>query len=224
MTVAVAACGWLVALACVAAIAALRRRLERVADAEHELRGALTAFGLALTGAGRDPAASRLTAALECELERARVALADLAGGSPAPPAKHARRPPAGPALERLVRSTAAAWAPAVGARGIEVDWRAGAVGSVAPAGRVAQALGNLVSNAAEHGDGAVSVSAVRAGRDVRVEVANGAGGRVPAAPPGGRGRGLRIAARAARAAGGRVAVGATPDRVVATLELPVER
>jgi signal transduction histidine kinase len=54
-----------------AAVLVLRRRLAVVADAEHELRGAATAMGLAV---GRDP--SPLVA---LELERMKAALADLA-------------------------------------------------------------------------------------------------------------------------------------------------
>src|SRR4051794_38523239 len=75
--------------------------------------------------------------------------------------------------LERLVRSSAGAW-------GARVDWRAGA--TTADGGRVAQALGNLLANAAEHGDGRATVLAERRDSQVHLCVANE------------RGRGLKIA------------------------------
>jgi signal transduction histidine kinase len=227
--IATLASGWLVALACVVAAAAMRRRLERVADAEHELRGALTAFGLVLDRRARDAAGRRLAAELECELARAHAALADLCGAR--------LEGGASGSLERLVRSSARAWAPAVRDGRVEVDWSAGSPLAIGPPGRIAQALGNLVSNAVEHGDGRVLVRVRRAPGAVRVEVSNRArpgspqslsdrrvGGARHEPVSGGRGRGLRIAGRAAQAAGGRLAVGGTPDRVVAALDLPVQR
>jgi len=75
--VALAWSGWAVAAA---ACLVLRRRLARVADAEHELRGAATAIGLA----------AELTPLLRLELDRMVAALADLAearGARPALPA-----------------------------------------------------------------------------------------------------------------------------------------
>jgi signal transduction histidine kinase len=178
----------------------LRRRLELVARAEHELRGPLTAFALGLESARRG---RPVAGVLDAELERARTALADLTA------ARRGRRAIA-PArrleLERLVRSSAAAW-------GARLDWRAGAARVDADAGRVAQALGNLLANAAEHGEGEVVVRAERpAGRPgVRLEVANAE-----------RGRGLGIAAAAARSAGGRLATRRTGGEFRATLDLPL--
>jgi signal transduction histidine kinase len=207
------AAGWAVALACALAAIAMRRGLARVADAEHELRGALTAFGLGVDLLARTTPGRRLAGALESELARARAALAQLPGAprEAAPPVR----------LERLVRSAASAWAPAARDGRIEVRWEAGSAPLVGSPGHVAQALGNLVSNAVEHGDGQVSVRALRSPGAVRVEVLNG---RRATTGPGGRGRGLRIAKRAARAAGGSLTVGAAPDAVTAALELPVER
>jgi C4-dicarboxylate-specific signal transduction histidine kinase len=69
--------GWALA---VAAAWTLRRRMACVADAEHELRGAATAIGLA----------AELTPLLQLELDRMGAALTDLAearGARPAPPA-----------------------------------------------------------------------------------------------------------------------------------------
>ena len=183
--------GWLVAALLLVTVLRLRRRLELVARAEHELRGPLTAFGLAL---------QRVDApAVEAELARARAALADLTA------ARHGRRAAARPRpvdLQRLVRSSSAAW-------GARVDWRAGPARVVADPGRLSQALGNLLANAAEHGDGAVTVSARRSGSRVRVRVAN---------PE--RGRGLPIATAAAADAGARLSLDRAAGEFRATLDI----
>src|SRR3954468_12938089 len=71
--------GWLVAGGLAVVAVRLRLRLERVARAEHELRGPLTAFGLALDAARGTPAGRRLAVVLDAELARARAGLADLA-------------------------------------------------------------------------------------------------------------------------------------------------
>jgi signal transduction histidine kinase len=69
---------------------------------------------------------------------------------------------------------------------------------------RLASALGNVMSNAAEHGEGEVSVEASRLHDRLRIEVTNTV-----------RGRGLGIARDAAADAGGWL--------VTAVLDLPVE-
>jgi signal transduction histidine kinase len=178
---------WALAFLLAVAVLRLRRRLELVARAEHELRGPLTAVALAAESLrrGRD-------VDLDAELARARTALADLTE------ARRGRRAVAVPRpldLERGVRSSAGAW-------GASVDWRAGPAAVSADGGRVAQALGNVLANAAEHGTGDVTVVAERDESRVRVRVANE------------RGHGLRIAGDAARDAGGRL--------WLATLDLPV--
>jgi signal transduction histidine kinase len=222
------AAGWVVAAACAVAVVAMRRALERVADAEHELRGAITAFGIGVDRLGRSAAGRPLAGALESELLRARAALAELAGA----PCDGAAVAP----LERLVRSSVRAWAPVSQRRGIEVEWSAGSSPLVGSPGRVAQAIGNLVSNAVEHGSGPVRVRASRSTDAVRIEVRNGLPRTTLKDSPhdgvvnpssialGRRGRGLRIASRAARAAGGRLTVGPARDGVTAALELPVDR
>ena len=85
--------------------------------------------------------------------------------------------------------------------------------GATMPAGG-AVVVGNLVSNALDHGEGPVIV---------RIEVAN-AVRHSPLEPSLNRGRGLRIAARAALAAGGRLEVRDDGGRFAAVAELPVER
>jgi signal transduction histidine kinase len=103
---------------------------------------------------------------LDTELARVRLGLADLAA------ARSGRRAPA-----RV--------------RQIEV----GGVAATGDPDRVAQALGNLVANAREHGKEPVVVTAERRGRTVEIEVAD--------AGPGVHGNGLKIAAAAARDSGG---------------------
>ena len=70
-------CGWALALA---ALCTLWRRLELVADAEHELRGAVTAIGLAADRERPPP--------VQLQLDRMTAALADLseARGAQSPP------------------------------------------------------------------------------------------------------------------------------------------
>jgi signal transduction histidine kinase len=189
---------WLLVAGLVVVVVRLRRRLELVARAEHELRGPLTAFALGLESMRRGR-----EVALDAELDRARVALDDLTA------ARRGRRAATMPKLldlERVVRSSADAW-------GVGVEWRAGVAPVVADAGRVAQALGNLFSNAVEHGDGPATVVAERADHSVRVKVVN---------PTGDRGRGLRIASSAARDAGGVLSLDGGPGEFRATLDLPL--
>jgi hypothetical protein len=70
--------------------------------------------------------------------------------------------------------------------------------------------VGNLLANAAEHGDGEVLVTAHGDGDTLRLEVANHE-----------RGRGLAIATEAARDAGGSLALSRGGGEFRATLELP---
>jgi hypothetical protein len=213
--------GWSVALALAWT---LRRRMCRLADAEHELRGAATAIALL----------ARRTPPLALELDRLNAALADLAEARGAP-----------------VAGTAA-----------ELE-----------AGRLAQVLGNVAANAAEHGLGPVAVNARREGAVTWLEVANGEGAevRAPDAARGGvtrrrarlgcpwrgrswrgrswrgrswrgrswrgrsrfrsrfrrgrsgRGRGLRIATRAARQLGGRLTLEREGGVTRAVVEVPAE-
>lgn len=186
---------WALVLVLALWVLRLRRRLELVARAEHELRGPLTAFGLALESARRG---LRVGHALDSELARARVALVDLTA---ARRGRRARVLPRRFDLERLARSAAAAW-------GARVEWRAGPVPVVCDERRVAQALGNLLANAVEHGAGEVTVRGVERGGYLQLVVANEE-----------RGRGLAIAADAARDAGATLTL---DDDFTATLELAV--
>jgi signal transduction histidine kinase len=184
----------------------LRRRLELVARAEHELRGPVAVVSLAVERMRREPAGRRYAQALDAELERLRAGLGDLgAARSGRRRAGRARRSE----LEPLVRSGVEAWR-ATG-RAVRLDWRAGRAAVLADRGRLAQALGNLLANATEHGEGPVEIRAERRGAAVRLEVRNRRG----------RGHGLNIARDAAREAGGSLRLAQQEGDVVAEIELP---
>ncbi len=121
----------------------------------------------------------------------------------------------------------------------MRLDWRAGAVTAAVDRGRFAKALGNLLSNALEHGEGEVEVRGRRVDGAVRIEVIDSGGNglerdrprpgrsedgrRPPALPPGReRGRGLGIASTAAEEAGGSLRVVPGPAGTTAVLELPL--
>lgn len=213
MSGALAVFGWALAAALALRLVRLRRRLALVARAEHELRGPAAVLALVGERMGREPACRRHAAAIQAQLLRLGAGLADLT-------AARVGQAPGGAGaavdLERLARSMLAGWAPHL--RAATVDWRADP--PEADGGRAARALGNLVANAAEHGDGAVELRGrPAAGGGVRVEVVNGTGPRRRA--DSGRGLGLAIARDAARRAGGEVSLEREDDRVVAALELP---
>jgi signal transduction histidine kinase len=221
--------GWGVAAAALARAQTLRRRLreaerrlDAAGDAEHELRGAMTAFGLALDRLARDPRGRRIAMSLGSELERARAALGDLTA------ARHGEPPPRrreGLAFDRLARSAAAAWQPAAFAAGrrVELDWRAGPTPVRGDRGRLAQALGNLLANAVEHGAGPIRLEARRTAGRVRLEVVNGLRGEATESEAD-RGRGLRIAARAVADSGGTLSIARGGGRAAAAIELPLAR
>jgi signal transduction histidine kinase len=223
------------ALACLAvglvALRALRRRLELVARAEHELRGPATALGLACQRMRRDSAAAaRHAVVLEAQLERLRAGLEDLAA------ARRGRRGAGGPVapveLDPFVRAAVEPWRALL--RRCSVDWSAGAVTVLADRGRLAQAIGNVLANSAEHGAGELDVRTRRVPGGIRLEFRNGnrqlgrpAEGAelVPAERVGraDRGKGVAIASRAARDLGGRLLVDVQPAQTLAVLDLPEE-
>jgi signal transduction histidine kinase len=212
---ALAAGGWLCALAALMWAVALSRRLELVAMAEHELRAPLGAVALAAESCARRP--SRITAmALETQIERAQLGLADLAA------ARSGRRSRARVRrldARALAARTAAGWR-ATGAR-VRFDWRAGGARVDADGRRISQALGNLVSNAIEHGGGAVELRGERRDGRLRIELSDSGRGFVRRPAPG-RGRGLAIAARAVEEAGGTLEIASSDDGSVVAVELPL--
>ena len=221
MSLVLCAAGWGVATVLAWALLRARRRLELVARAAHELRGPATAIGLAAGALRREPGGSRRAHAFELQLERMRLGLADLEL------ARSGRRAESRPALiplERLLARTAAGWRPVAGAAGRRLRLRSqlGPAAAVrADRNRLAQAIGNLLSNAVEHGGGTVELCGRRSGDRVILEVRDEGpdGGSQPSGP--GRGRGLEIAAAALGDAGGTVALQRSEEGTVAALELP---
>jgi signal transduction histidine kinase len=228
MTAPLPAAGWAAALAALGAVLGARRergrRLELVARACHELRGPLTAAGLALSAGA--PAAD-----VERELRRAALLLDDLAAAG-----RGARAPQRAERVDlaELLAHQEATWRLVAPAFGCELRVEAPGDGSPAVVRgdglRLAQAIGNLVANALEHAGGRVEVSARRAGARVRVEVADeGPGLPAPVAElarrarggRGRRGRGLAIAADVAARHGGRLLAAPSTRGARLVLELP---
>ena len=222
--------GWVLALGAFVLALGLRRRLaqrmELVARACHELRGSITAARLGLGPA--DPSPARLRA-LELELGRAALAVEDLAGSC-------ARRP-VGRELElldtaQLLADSVEAWRPVAARAGcaVKLSW-SGAPASVAgDRYRLAQATGNLIANAIEHGGGVIQVLGRLDGANVRLEVTDRGPGlpapvrslaRQARAGKGRRGRGLAIASAIARDHGGRLAAAPSERGARLVLELP---
>ena len=130
-----------------------------------------------------------------------------------------------------LLREAAEGWRAMAAARGAGLTVEAALVPPVhGDPLRLAQAIGNLVANALEHGGGAVQVRVGTRDRRVRVEVTddgpglpqpvaelvNAAHGRHTR-----RGHGLAIAAGIARRHGGRVAAAPSAHGARVVLELP---
>jgi signal transduction histidine kinase len=192
--------------------AELRRRLELVADVEHELRGPVAALSLVCERLRRRGGAEPYVAMVESQLARLGVALDDLAA------AQQGGRAAATPEAQEL-RPLVLAAAGGIGSE-VRAEWEAGVPPAVADRARLAQTLGNLLANADEHGEGPVEVRGKRVDGAVRVEVRNRTGRERQ--PGHGRGRGVRIATEAIEQTGGRVDVRHEDDRVVAAIELPV--
>ena len=232
MTAALAVAGWAAALAALGVAAALRastaRRLALVAQAAHELRGPLGAALLGLHGVVSDAAGRRRVAAVELELRRAGLALADL---DAAPRGRRAPDRAEAVDVGALLAEAVDAWRPLACAFASEliVDDRAARVLVRADRLRLAQAVGNLVLNALEHGAGPVRIRVHPAGGRVRIEVRDhGPGLPAPIAALTGdalhaarRGHGLAIAARAVRRHGGRLLTAPVSSGACVALELP---
>jgi signal transduction histidine kinase len=213
-----------------AAVLVLRQHglLVRIARAGHEVRGPLCSALLGLDRLARGGADAATLAAIELELRRAALALDDLA-------TRPRTRAPAAPEpvdLADLLAAAEAGWtvlARVHGAR-LRVEAEPGALLVDGDRLRLAQACGNLVANAIEHGGGEVRVRARALGAAVRVEVTDGGPGLpapvgtlVAAARRrrGRRGHGLAVAAQVADRHGGRLAAGPSSCGARLVLELP---
>ncbi|MEA2394695.1 MAG: two-component system, OmpR family, response regulator [Solirubrobacteraceae bacterium] len=225
---------WATALAVVGVAALLvrelRRRAELVARACHELRGPLTAAHLALhAGARRGEGPPERLAAVDLELRRAGVALDDLDA------ARRGRR--GGDREERvdvgdLLAHQASTWRAVASTRGCELALVEPAAGAAVRGDRLrlAQAVGNLVGNALEHGSGRVELLGRSVGDRVRIEVADEGPGlpapvgdltRRARSGRGRRGRGLAIASDIADRHGGRLVAAPAERGTRMALELP---
>jgi signal transduction histidine kinase len=234
------AAGWWIALlasgVAVALVLRLRRVVVQAARAGHEVRGPLCAALLGVERLDRDGSRDPATlAAVELELRRAALALDDLGrcGSRPRP----LGGAPAGEPVDLgdLLTAASAGWNVLAGAHGAElsVDAEPGGLLVDGDRLRLAQACGNLVANAIEHGGGEVRVRARALGPAVRVEVTDGGPG-LPASVGtlvagarhrrGRRGHGLAVAAQVADRHGGRLAAGPSPRGARLVLELPAAR
>jgi signal transduction histidine kinase len=207
-----------------------RRVAELVARAAHEIRTPLAAAHLALHAAARDDGPPARLAGVDLQLQRAALAVADLAG------APHDGRPVDRPGVvdvRGLLDAQLRAWAPTAVARGREIRLAPTAAGMRVAGDRVrlSQALGNLVANALEHGHGTVVLAARAAGGRVRLEVSDDGPGLPATAAElaarrrrrraGGRGRGLAIVHEIAARHGGRLEATADGSGTRVSLELP---
>jgi signal transduction histidine kinase len=213
---AAALAGWVAAGIAAAMMIAVRRmlgsRMEAVARACHELRGPLTAARLGLS------------------LGRATLALQDLDDFGRASP--RMRELEKLDVLELMIDCKHASFGLAdfMGAT-MMGSWDGPRVSVWGDRLRLAQALGNLISNAIEHGGGLVHVCGVVGQATVRIEVSDeGPGLPAPVAElsrrkrRGGcaRGRGLAIVTAIAEAHGGRVVTAPADRGARVILELPL--
>jgi signal transduction histidine kinase len=228
--------GWLVASLAVFSGLIVRRsselRMEAVARACHELRGPLAAARLGLELGVRvgelSPAQLR---ALDLELGRASLALDDLAAVGLRVRDGSVRQEVD---VAELLTDSVEAWRPSAAARGVALalEWSGVPARVWGERLRLAQATGNLIANAIEHGGGAISVRGSLASERacVRIEVVDAGPGlpapvadlaRRPRGGRGARGRGLAIAATVARDHGGRLAAAPSERGARLVLELP---
>lgn len=248
--------GWVVALGALAAAAGAYRRMaafaEAVARACHEVRGPLTAarLGLGLAFRSGQPAEARLRG-IELELRRAALVLDDLSEVWRRPAAvrwSEAASDRQAVDLAQLLADSVEAWREAASARGARLRLLASSTRPVVCGEplRLAQAIGNLLANAVEHGGGLVQVSCRRDGASARIEVCDeGPGLPAPVAelaarPCRGwlalaphsrrrrqhhagsrRGHGLAVASAIASAHGGRLSVAPSERGARLVLELP---
>jgi signal transduction histidine kinase len=210
---------------------ALAERMETVARASHELRGPITAarLGLQLGSRTGELSPARLRA-IDLELGRASLALDDLALARDRGPGL--RSVEEVDVAELLADSVEAGRASAAeGGVELVLRWSGARARVVGDRLRLAQATGNLIANAIEHGGGTVEVRGRAEPSGIRIEVSDrGPGLPAPVAQlarrahhgRGARGRGLAIAAAIAADHGGRLAAAPSEQGARLVLELPV--
>jgi signal transduction histidine kinase len=227
--------GWLAALALVVAWLLLQRGVaahsEAVTRACHELRGPLAAarLGVELGTRGRPLSAAQLRA-IGSELGRATLALDDLARIRE----RQQREGESGLVdLRALLADSVEAWRATAAAAGVELRW-AEPVAAVLVRGqrlRLAQAAGNLIANAIEHGGGRVEVAVSVSGGVAQVGVCDDGPGLPDSVASlagqarrgrGTRGRGLAIVSGIAAVHGGRLRAVSAPRGAHLVMELPV--
>jgi signal transduction histidine kinase len=255
MTPTVALAGWAAAAVATLAVLFVRRtltcRMELIARACHELRGPLTAARLGLELGTRlgslSPARLR---ALDLELGRAALAIDDLSELG-----QRSRSPGRWEEVELrgLLTDSVEAWRSCAGAHGAELrlSWSGGPAFVHGDRLRLAQATGNLLANAIEHGGGELEVrvssgparddtaccgerglgdAGLSPGR-IRIEfVDDGPGLPAPVAELARRGRhtrrarghGLSVANAVVSAHGGRLAAAPVESGARIVLELPL--
>jgi signal transduction histidine kinase len=173
--------------------------------------------------------------AIELELDRAVIALDDLQGVQ--------RADPEGALVdvEGWLRDSVEAWRPVALRRGatLHLEWRGPAARVRGARPRLAQATGNLIANAVEHGGGRVAVRGRVEGERVLISVRDDGPGIGPelatwlerplrgrarrrrGSVPG-RGQGLLIARTVAAAHGGRLTAEPSECGACLVLELPL--
>jgi signal transduction histidine kinase len=173
--------GSVAAVAGLAAVALMRLRMASVAEAAaracHELRGPLAAarLGLELSSRGGSTDDPRLRA-IELELARATLALEDLDrlwDGSRLCRVEAQQSEPVD--VARLLADSVEAWQGQASVRGVRLQLLESRVRPIVRGDRLrlAQATGNLIANAIEHGGGIVEVSWHADAEVVRIEVSD---------------------------------------------------
>jgi signal transduction histidine kinase len=228
----IAAAGWIAAFAAAAWLLRLRSalhwRAELVARACHELRRPITAARLGVElGCRKGMLGSDALKAIDLELTSAGVALEDL---NAALAGRHGPWRPDAVDVTALVSESFEAFRPLAHAHGVALDLQWRGEPRVIPADRIrlAQATGNLIANAIEHGQGDVQLrGAARDDGGVEIEVADRGRGlpspveNLRTRPRGPRGRGLAIAAETAKRHGGQLAATTDEEGSRVSLSLP---